>query len=316
MVGTLSHWKEYWELKRKRNQPSSREEAYHPILDTVWSETLSSIGDFGNALDLCCGDGSLVRRLVTGTTSNKNSFFAIDGSVDALNIAKTGLPSVRFLAADASFLPFSNNTFNLIVSQFGIEYAGKEAIDEIARIALPDAHFVAVMHYKGSSIFSDSTKSLSATKSLEKSNFFPLCKNMFTSAYEALSKKSLGPYRENHLAFLPAFKNLEKIMDKHGSDAADGMILSLYNTTAEIQNNLKSYQQQDVLHWVNSLEESIAHYTGRLRSMKKAALNENEIKEWSQQLENNKFLIKKISPITLTEQQPLAILLQAQKKAA
>lgn len=108
-----------------------------------------------NILDLACGMGFPLFELahmygtscqVTGVDSWKE---AIERARTKLNVYQ--LPNVRIIEADAEHLPFQDETFDMIVSNLGINnFANPNAVlAECFRVAKPKGHLVLTTNLSG-----------------------------------------------------------------------------------------------------------------------------------------------------------------------
>ena len=62
---------------------------------------------------------------------------ALDGSHSALAELRRRHPGIRCVVADAVRAPFPDGAFDVVTSQFGLEYAGQAALPEAARLVAP-----------------------------------------------------------------------------------------------------------------------------------------------------------------------------------
>ncbi len=125
---------------------------------TFWLDTFATLQPGARVLDLCTGNGAIPRWLL-----------GFDGGidrgarVDAVDLAAIDPPWCRDLTPEQSArlqlrggvsveaLPFDNATFDLVTSQYGIEYAQLELVfAEIARVSKPGARLQMLMHHAGS----------------------------------------------------------------------------------------------------------------------------------------------------------------------
>ncbi|MBG9376910.1 methyltransferase domain-containing protein [Panacibacter sp. DH6] len=97
-------------------------------------------------LELACGTGILTTRL-SNHFANSAGIVATDYSDSMLQQAKLKLlnsRNVRLQTADAHQLPFADNSFELVVCQFGIMFFADQpaACREIYRVLSPDGSFI------------------------------------------------------------------------------------------------------------------------------------------------------------------------------
>jgi ubiquinone/menaquinone biosynthesis C-methylase UbiE len=97
---------------------------------------------FGEALDIGCADGEFTGRL--GKVAY--AVAGIDVSPAAIEQAREALPDFDFRVGDATDLPFSDSSFNLVscldVLYYLDEAGRKKAADEIYRVLRPQGFFL------------------------------------------------------------------------------------------------------------------------------------------------------------------------------
>lgn len=155
---TKDHWSEYWKSGVLTSLPSDFKENYDGELAAYWETVISGFDD-ANILDLCTGNGAVA--LLLSELANKHSknvnITAIDASaiqpenvllhfpekqqyMNSINFV--GNRFVENLAAD-----FSSEAFDLIVSQYGIEYCDtEEAAKNIVACLKPEGKLIFIAH--------------------------------------------------------------------------------------------------------------------------------------------------------------------------
>ncbi|KFO29022.1 hypothetical protein H920_09544 [Fukomys damarensis] len=117
-----------------------REEVGSQIADRVYDIAR----DFPLALDVGCGRGYIAQHLNKETIGK---FFQTDIAENALkNSLETEIPTVSVLA-DEEFLPFQENTFDLVVSSLSLHWVNDlpRALEQIHYVLKPDGVFVGAM---------------------------------------------------------------------------------------------------------------------------------------------------------------------------
>lgn len=98
-----------------------------------------------DVLELACGTGRLTRH-IAGILPPEVKFTATDLNTDMISVAKTKLTSDRVIWAPADMLdlPFDNESFDLVVCQFGVMLVPDQskALSEIFRILKPGGKVV------------------------------------------------------------------------------------------------------------------------------------------------------------------------------
>ncbi|MFN3842028.1 MAG: class I SAM-dependent methyltransferase [Rehaibacterium terrae] len=126
----------------------------HHSLGALWrSLTLPWLRDGCRVLDIACGNGALTFALAEIATMRGIAvrFDAIDRAATIDPADQVADRPIRFHAAvDATALPFPPESFDLAVSQHGLEYCAAAALDEAARVLRPDGALIALAHRQGS----------------------------------------------------------------------------------------------------------------------------------------------------------------------
>lgn len=121
-------------------------------LTEFWKHELPTTGP-AHVLDLCTGNGVLLQTLVNLATTDDVSGVGVDLATVApqwlREASERDLQKFSVISAvNIESLPFTTCSFDLVVSQFGIEYAdlGK-ALVEAQRVLKPGGRFVGVIHH-------------------------------------------------------------------------------------------------------------------------------------------------------------------------
>ncbi len=117
------------------------EAVYLPALFQEWCPVAiqaACIKNGDTVLDVACGTGALAISVASRVGAEGRSV-GIDINNGMLTIARTKSSSVEWIHAPAEKLPFEDDSFDSVVSQFGLMYFEKqtEAIREMARVLRP-----------------------------------------------------------------------------------------------------------------------------------------------------------------------------------
>ncbi len=151
----LNPWTLYWQADNLESCVPTQNIADTEKVAAFWHELAAQLSVDAQVLDLACGNGVVSRHLL----SNKPSL-QITG-VDQATISPTDflahssdLEKVNFLPeTDVSKLPFADDSFDVITSQFGLEYAPSEfAAPEAVRVLRSRGKIALLMHHQESEI--------------------------------------------------------------------------------------------------------------------------------------------------------------------
>lgn len=116
-------------------------ERFGPVVDAISQRLVERVAQSDHdILDLCCGQGTLTAALAD-TGANVTG---LDFSAEMLSIATRRAPKIDFVEGDATSLPFSDQAFDLVVSNFGMMHIPDQpaALSEIRRVLRPGGRFL------------------------------------------------------------------------------------------------------------------------------------------------------------------------------
>lgn len=315
--GVVDDWDRYWKGSRDGAAFSSGGIS-HPAVSAFWTVFfLAADPQQARIIDVAAGTGSVVAA-AQQVGRNPEDFICIDTSSAAITTLCAQYPGVQGVVADALSIPLADNSLDFATSQFGVEYAGVKAVDEMVRLLVPGGRIALVMHCQASIIYEEAVSSLDAIARLKTSRFLPLAIKMFRLGFAVLSDKSKEKSEEFRAAateFKPAFKSLEPIMDEHGTHVAGDTICELYNEVAHIRARMHKYEEKEVLEWLAKMTKELDAYEGRMASMCEAALQADDLDVLCDGLRNKQLEIQQAELLRVSNHpSPLAWVLTAYKK--
>ena len=268
-------WNKYW-------SGVNEAEAYsvggvsHPAIQAFWKQFFfeSAQGfDHPEMFDIGSGDGALLDIALRAFGVEGVDITSIDVSEAAIEGIRQRFPGVSSMIANAASVPIDSGKFDIISSQFGIEYAGAEAFDEAARLLAIGGKIALVMHKENSCIHYECAQALDAINRLQESKFIPLAGEMFSKGFEAVRGKDRKPYDEAASRLSPAVESLEEILKQYGEHVAGDTIIGLYSGVADIHSNIQKYDPDEVLAWLKRLDGEMETFEARMSLMMECAMD-------------------------------------------
>jgi ubiquinone/menaquinone biosynthesis C-methylase UbiE len=300
-------WDVYWRGTREAAVPVDGG-VRHPVVRSFWIERLSNVlreNPETTILDLASGDGAILDILASIEAGVVPRVTCIDSSPAAIAVAGSRFPGVKGVIADAADVPLDDRSFDLVTSQFGVEYAGPDAIGEAARLVAPGGRIILLMHMAGSLMHSESKEALEAIAATEESGFLPLALTMFERGFAAVRGADRRAYDEAATELNPAVRQVEKIIARHGEHVAGGTIAALYSGVAAIHAEIQHYEPGPVLDWLHVMQEELRSFAGRMLSMDRAALREPEYTEIRRRMTDYGYAVDKHRQLTDRDGTPL-----------
>jgi SAM-dependent methyltransferase len=117
------------------------EDLFVPALFSHWAEAIAAAADVTagkRVLDVACGTGILARRLASLTGSSQ-SIVGLDLTPGMLEVARRVAPAIHWQQGSAEDLPFTDGSFDAVVSQFGLMFFSDrvQALRELLRVLVP-----------------------------------------------------------------------------------------------------------------------------------------------------------------------------------
>lgn len=152
-------WKDYWKEDRIASCVPERESTAQQIRD-CWIELFTELPDGARVLDVATGNGVLLAHAAKAAERVGKNYVltGVDlAEIDPpryLSNLPASLREARFIGGIAAeSLPFSDAEFDVVVSQYGLEYADLDkALIEVERVIATDGRLIWLAHSEESSV--------------------------------------------------------------------------------------------------------------------------------------------------------------------
>lgn len=250
-------------------------------LADFWISALEGFEPNIALLDLACGAGSVLRHAHKLGFENLSG---IDISDDAITAMHAMINGATGIVGPVDKMPMDDAQYDVVVSQFGFEYAGSElailnTAKEAVRVLTPNGKFIAVCHFKNGGIDREVSGHLEEIKELEATSFVQASKDLFVALFAAEANPS--EFNQTNLnqavqALTEPRENLNDWLRRNSS--GDGQIKQLgqhlFSGAADLFARRQAYALEDIAGWLNGMQFEIDAYKGRMASMKQAALDQ------------------------------------------
>lgn len=279
-------WADYW-----RHTPEAA--SYRgggpqdEVLARVWSGVFSlarASGRDARVLDFACGNGAVSRFAVEGVDQAgfKPVVIGLDGADSAARAYRASFPGFSAVVADIRHAPFADGSFDVVASQFGLEYAGIEGIAEAARLVAPGGLLAAVMHMKEGALYRECAINREAVARIRESAILSIVKEVFRrGAAVARGQGSRSAFRQADERLAGAVRAVEGVLLDAGDAVAGGAVRRLYTDLAHMYGRLTAYDSAEVARWADRMAREIDAYHGRMTAMLAAALDAAAFDAWA-----------------------------------
>jgi SAM-dependent methyltransferase len=308
-------WSDYW-------QSGSTEHALPDdspgtqALAAFWEDIARSLAQrtHGQVLDLACGGGFVSRRLSAALNGSDWQLLALDLAEPALQQLQSATQQhVLGVAGDAGRPPFANASLQAVVSQFGIEYAGRDAIAAAGDLLAPGGELTCLLHHAGSPITTTCRQNARVLETTLSSGLLTNLSELFT-----LMRRSRGQspaFKAAEAALQDAVKAVEALIRTGPVCAAMGRVRRLYQDVAQLYSRALAYDPAEALAWIRGTETQLRSYHARMQGMLDAALAVEELETLRSALRQRGLEIQTLKALEVG-MQPLAWQLKAGRSAA
>jgi ubiquinone/menaquinone biosynthesis C-methylase UbiE len=279
------YWSEYWSQGHKTSFGNDFKHCYEGRLQEAWGNVFKAINSKSTVLDLCTGNAALLRLAEQDMTNFPEVNFT---GVDYANVTAsdhfTQLQNIELLFnVNIEKLPLKNNTYDFVISNYGIEYSDlAKSLAEVYRVMSDNGHAIFICHFHDSVFIKNNRQELMMISTmLEKNGVLEVLQGLVN----ALTNKSM------YSKIPPSKEHLQALED------AEHYRHLLNDKLAIIANNFtKAFYQSDFLGFLKYLlstkvenkkielklfRKGMLSHQGRLYEMVNAALTKEQIDKLS-----------------------------------
>jgi len=250
------NWDNYWQGRSSQRSGNALVEVgieNNHSLNQFWLDFFHAKSKSSEIADFACGAGSVLKH---ANSLDFSHLTGIDISPKALDIMQKKIPGATAICSPVNKTPLKNASFDIVVSQFGIEYAGNEnnllqAFREMHRILKPDGEICVISHAENSVIHKGCLDSGSTPQD-------------FNAQFAQLNQ-SAQPIME-------WLKTANRDKDNFAQ-----FTYNMLESSHKLITRYQSYSFQDGLKWFEGIESELAAYKGRMTSMTQAAQSEEDL---------------------------------------
>ncbi len=261
-------WSEYWEKDGAAGGEVfvSGQGGRHPALAEYWKAVFAGLSKGARILDVASGAGSIYAHL---DAEHGFDLHATDIAAEALDALSERIAGVTTTVAGADELPFEDRSFDLVVSQFGIEYAGSEAFAEAGRLVNTGGQIVALVHIEDGYVDSNNKAQLAEAEMLQKIEFVEHAIDLTNRAFSG--NKALTDHTEQ--AFVPLIRQVSEAIQR----CPQGIHAYLLAGFKKLYEGRRQYRKSDVVGWLEEMNKELSKTLDRLSRMRAAAMSSDDM---------------------------------------
>ncbi|QBL10071.1 class I SAM-dependent methyltransferase [Rheinheimera sp. D18] len=273
----MQHWNSYWNNTKTLNSfaESYHQQGYSGDIALFWHDIFESFANNTAILDIATGNGGLAVLAQQYNTSYK--LIATDAAdinplalFGVLDDCYNALQQIQFIGnMPTEHLAFSDGSFDLVISQFGFEYAPlTTALEQIHRVLKYNGQFIALVHSSRSFITQDCIAGITVLHQLLYENGLIEQLSLYAHICQSLSNikepttHQLQQLTEHNKALLETFKqtqlrfteeNQQDWFNLIAKDLVELIMQSQSLTVAKVERI-----KQDLQYFLQRIKEQIA----------------------------------------------------------
>lgn len=276
-------WSAYWTGALAAGQSltgGARGEALEHFWTAFFTERLKTKPQ--SMIDLACGAGPVSARAakMADAAGVLLAVHCTDYSPAAIRSVRSavGDADISGFVADGAALPLPAGVYDIVVSQFGLEYVGPAAFDEAARILRPGGAFAAVIHLRDGGIEEECAANLDIVLNSQKIGFLPRARDVFEAGFAVLAGRAPRErFVEADKAFAPTVEAARALIVKSPPVIARAFLERLYADLAHMYPRINAYAPEDIEAWISRGEFELKAYEHRMASMIAAARSRDDM---------------------------------------
>lgn len=294
-----SNWDNYWQGRSSQRSGNALVEVgieNNHALNAFWTDIFRKRETSEAIIDFACGAGSVLNHAHEAGFSDLTG---VDVSQEALNVMTVKIPPAVGICSEVDKIPKSEKCYDLVVSQFGVEYAGSRknlllAFEQMQRILHPGGDIIIVAHAKDSIIYNGCKSSLDMTQMIEDSAFLTTAQRIVSIMPDAQAPETHAGLQEELVALGQAAEPIMawlRTSDRNRDEFARYIYYVLESSHTLISNHA-AYATTESIEWFSGVQAELDAYKGRMSSMTKAALSKDETSDLIDTLETEKTGLK------------------------
>jgi ubiquinone/menaquinone biosynthesis C-methylase UbiE len=265
-VSQSKNWTDYWQKEGAAGEVYvDKKGNKSPFLSDFWHHyfvSLSKENTHKKLIDIASGAGSIFAELAK---AHPFELFAADVSGHALEQLNSRIANVTTTVCSAACIPFEDRTFDIIVSQFGIEYGGIAAFEEATRLLKKGGELVFLCHHEDGSIDSRNKIELHGAYLVKEIEFIHKAFSVTQGAFSGDAQA----FNQECDAFVEVEPRLAAFCQAH----PNGVHAYLYSGFKTLFSQRNAYTEEDIVKWLAQMAPEVDKAILRLEEMRKATLS-------------------------------------------
>ncbi len=286
---TRTAWADFWSHGASRSDHRFRDAGTAGVLREHWNNVFATRfvpGANVSVLDAACGEGALLRAARDCAEAVEDvslDLHCTDIAPAAVRAAAASVGDdlpVAPIVADGAALPYADESFDCVVSQFGLEYAGLDAFADAARVTAQTGAFSALVHRGGGAIEVECRANLVLLDAVRDAGLLRSLERLSSlAARQAAGKVAPAALERAAERFQASAEAVGEALRAAQPGAARTLIERLWRDCSTAAARVGLYGVGELEAWLAAHATELDAYAHRMRSMIEAACDEAEMAE-------------------------------------
>jgi SAM-dependent methyltransferase len=313
-------WRQFWTGRAPGGEHRYRDPQTASVLRDHWRSRFAVwFGETGvsDIVDLACGEGEVLQLAVEFAAERDGTAltgFCTDIAPDAVAMAAVRAGGAG-IAADCSRLPFTDGAFGIVVSQFGLEYAGADAFGEAGRIVAPGGVLHALVHCRNGLIERSCRDIADLLTAVRRSAMLERLAEYTDTIPRAVRGETAHETAQACVAALrTAVEQVGAAVTAAPPGPARDHVVRLLQDSQTLTQRLAAYAPADVEAWIAAQSAEIEAFQHRMSSMLRVAQPEAGMHDLAARLTGEGLAVSGVETLPEPQHgQPLAWILEARR---
>lgn len=277
------HWENYWggsgnqeDARDAAVTGAGRSEAFQSAWRAFFEDTAKRTQSSLTLMDLACGGGVVTDIASAVFAKNRRMadvrLIGVDYSLSAARqyaarFQGSDALQISGVVGDALSMPFQERCADIVVSQFGIEYAGAEAVGAASRLLAQHGEVMCLTHCRAGAIERECSENLSVASEIISSGVLTQARQLFVDPSDP----------QGAVQFNATMQALHALAQKNPASAGNRLLTRLWADLTKLIARRAAYNPREAVGWIDANAAEITMYRDRMKSMTEAALDEGQI---------------------------------------
>jgi ubiquinone/menaquinone biosynthesis C-methylase UbiE len=290
-------WSRYWKQDVLHSLPGSFSGNYAGRIERFWLDNFAALGSGRRMLDIATGNGPIPQLACTHCTGRATGMPRID-AIDLAQVAPAWVSSqstpcreaLHFHSGvSAEALPFDDASFDLVTSQYGIEYCDDaRTAPEVARVLAPGGRIAQLLHHADSRLAQVAREELRlADWLLRPAGFLDHLETIvpwIRQATTAEGRASLQGNADAHRARDAFNHGMQSLAAEAAASPFPDLLEEARSFSAQALASLKDRHTEDVLALVRSYRDNLADARLRYAELCGCAMDADRLEAFAARL--------------------------------